>query len=88
MKLRLTKELPSGWFQAIHRNITDATELSQLEELRRGIEDEAESFWISRIDRVGLGILYNYAMLRTRHLTLRQKRMTRITYAEFNKKHN
>lgn len=88
MKLRLTKELPNGWFQDIHRNITDATELSHLEDLRRGIENEAESFWISRIDRAGLSILYTYAMLRTHHLTLRQNRTNRITITEFNKKHN
>lgn len=88
MKLRLTKELPNGWFQDIHRNITDATELSHLEDLRRGIENEAESFWISRIDRAGLGILYAYAMLRIKHLTARINRTNRITIAEFNKRHN
>lgn len=91
MKLRLTKELPNGWFQDIHRSITDATELSQLEGLRRGIEDEANSFWISRIDRLGLGILYTYANYRYQHMVLRLQRknkMNRITFAEFSKKHS
>lgn len=88
MKLRLTKELPNGWFQDIHRNITDATELSHLEDLRRGIENEAESFWISRIDRLGLGILYTYANYRYQHMIQRLNKKNRITIAEFNKRHN
>lgn len=87
MIFRLTRQLPNGWFNDVHRAITEATTHTELDKLRNAIEEEANDFFTSRRDRAAFSLLYAWANIRYRHLTAKMYRNSKLRVSEFNKIH-
>lgn len=70
---KIAKKLTNDWYQETHTAITNANTHTDINEIKRALEEQRRDFFISRSTEDALWLLIAYCDLRFKHLTMRAK---------------